>query len=458
MVTDDRLEYPMTFFLDVGLAGALCRSSFEQALQQALWRHPLLTSSVESRWTGIYWVDSQLAPTIRWSEGEPQPPSQQERFVDLRQTSGLRIWTGVTEVRARIVFQFHHAATDGVGAIGFIGDLLAFYGQLTCENPSRSPELGLIEPDRLLQRGQLWEPDHRPRRLFRRLAKWAWKLATALPTDLATRPDSSWPASHMMQDPPSPAEVVSPFVTRILNTEQVLSIKAAADEQGCTTNDLYTLALFRTLERWNRLCGRTTSREAYRVGLPVTLRTPRHQDSSAANILSYMFLTRRGSEVSDQRQMLRYIHETSQNVLISGESGLTPWAMGGLRCIPGLFRLTSCAPIRFCTAMFANVGDIRRHFRSRFILDQGRCVAGNVVLEHLLGVAPIRPGTWLGLSLGTYAKKLYINLNCDPRRYSPADSNRLADLFVNTVLELTQPNSESSSSRAHEHSSDSRNS
>ncbi|RLS57696.1 MAG: hypothetical protein DWH91_03885 [Planctomycetota bacterium] len=156
--------------------------------------------------------------------------------------------------------------------------------------------------------------------------------------------------------------------------------------------------------------------------------------------------------------MLRYIHETSQNVLISGESGLTPWAMGGLRCIPGLLKLTSCAPIRFCTAMLANVGDIRRQFRSRFILDQGRCVAGNVVLEHLLGAAPIRPGTWLGLSLGNYAKKLYINLNCDPRRYSPADSNRLADLFVNTILELTQPDSESRSARAHERPSNARNS
>lgn len=270
MVIDDRHDYPMTFFLDVCLTGALCRSSFEQALQQALRRHPLLTSCVESRWKGIHWVDSQLAPTIHWSVGEPQLPSLRERFVDLRQTSGLRIWAGVTEDRARIVFQFHHATTDGVGAIGFIGDLLALYGQLTCENPVRTPELGPLEPDRLLQRGQLWEPDHRPRRLFRRLAKWTWKLATAVPTDLAT-----WPhVSTKREYPPNPAEVAEPFVTRILDAEQVLSIKAAADARGVTINDLYTLALFQTLERWNCLCGRTTSQEVYRVGLPVTLRTP----------------------------------------------------------------------------------------------------------------------------------------------------------------------------------------
>lgn len=453
MLTDDRPDYPMTFCLDVGLSGSLCRQSFEQALQQALERHPLLTSCVETRWTGACWVDSQLVPKIQWSQGDPQLPPLRARFLDLRRTAGLQIWAGVTEDRARIVFQFHHAATDGVGAIQFIGDLLASYGQFTSENPQQAPELGPLETDRLLQRGQLWEPDHRPRGLWSRLAKWAWELAPVIPTDLAACREGSLSAPSSLQNSHTVTDVVGPFITRILNPEQVLSIKASAAAQGCTTNDLYTLAMFQTLERWNRLCGRVTSREAYRVGLPVTLRTPRHEDSPAANILSYMFLTRRGSDMHDLHQMLRYIHETSQNVLISGESGLTPWIMGGMRRIPGLYKLASRAPIRFCTAMFANVGDIRRNFRSQFILNEGRCVAGNMILEHLLGAAPIRPGTRLGLSLGTYAKKLYINLNCDPRRYTSEDANRLADLFVSSVLELVQSGSEGDSSRAHGHSS-----
>lgn len=450
MFADDRPDYPMTFFLDVGLSGSLCRPSFERALQQALQRHPLLTSRVESRWTGACWVNSQLAPFIHWSDGDPQIPSPQERFLDLRRTSGLRIWAGLAENRARIVFQFHHAATDGVGAIQFIGDLLAYYSHSTSESAGQVPQLGPLEPERLLQRGQLWEPDHRPQRLFRRLAKWAWELAPVIPTDLAACRDGSLPRPSGIKDTQTTTELVGPFITRILNPEQVLAIKASAAARGITANDLYTLAMFQTLDRWNRSCGRVTSQEAYRVGLPITLRTPRHEDSPAANILSYMFLTRRGCEVSDPHQMLRYIHETSQNVLISGESGLIPWVMGGMRCIPGLFKLTSCAPIRFCTAMFANVGDIRRQFRSHFILDQGRCVAGNVILEHLLGAAPIRPGTWLGLSLGTYARKLYINLNCDPRRYSSEDANRLADLFVSSVLDLVQSDSEGQSSLTHE--------
>ena len=50
MFADDRTDYPMTFFIDVGLSGSLCRPSFEQALHQALQRHPLLTSRVEPRW------------------------------------------------------------------------------------------------------------------------------------------------------------------------------------------------------------------------------------------------------------------------------------------------------------------------------------------------------------------------------------------------------------------------
>ena len=77
-------------------------------------------------------------------------------------------------------------------------------------------------------------------------------------------------------------------------------------------------------------------------------------------------------------------------------------------------------------------------------------MAGNIILEYLLGAAPIRPGTWLGLSLGIYAKKLFINLNCAPLRYSSEDSNRLADLFVSSLLDLAQTTSQAGSSHAGE--------
>lgn len=450
MLTDHQPDYPMTFCLDVGLSGSLCRQSFELALLEAIQRHPLLTSLVECRWSGACWIDSQMAPQVHWSDGEPQLPPQKDRFFDLRSTSGVQIWAGVAEDQARVVFQFHHAATDGLGSIQFIGDLLACYGRLTCKNPRQTPELGPLELDRLLDRGQLWEPEHPPQRLFRRLAKWCWELAPVIPTDLAASRDGLRPTVAREENSQTTCGRTSPFVSRILNPEQVLSIKALAASRGCSTNDLYTLALFQTLESWNRLSGRATSGEAYRVGIPVSIRTPRHEDSPAANILSYMFLTRRGSELSDPDQMLRYIHETSQSVLISGESGLTAWVMGGLRRIPGLFKLVTRAPIRYCTVMFGNVGDIRRHFRSRLILSEGRLVAGNILLKHLLGASPIRPGTSLGLSLGTYANQLYINLNCDPRRFSPEDANRLADLFVSSVLNLIHSGSESESPAAHE--------
>jgi hypothetical protein len=399
---------------------------------------------------GVFWIDSQLLPDIQWAEGDPQLPPPRERFIDLRRTAGVRVWAGVAKDFTRVVFQFHHAATDGIGAIQFIGDLLACYGLLTCENPRLAPELSPLQHNGLIHRGQPWEPEHRPRRLLHRLAMWTWKLARVIPTDLAARQVVSEAPCPRIKDAPPASDAASLFVTRILSPEQVLSIKAAADSRGCMSNDLYTLAMFHALEKWNRSCGRTTDHEAYRVGLPVTLRTPRHDDSPAANILSYMFLTHKGSELSDHQQMLRHIHETSHSVLISSDSGLVCWSMGVMKRIPGMLRLASCSPVRFCTTILANVGDVRRHFRSRFSLDKGRCVAGNIILEYLLGAAPIRPGTWLGLSLGIYAKKLFINLNCAPLRFSSEDSNRLADLFVSSLLDLVQTTSQAGSSHAGE--------
>lgn len=456
MLVDDRRSYPMAFFIEVDLSGDLFRDAFMSALERALERHPLLTARVETSWRGWHWIDARIPPKVQWFVGDPQLPGPDDRSFDLRRESGVRLWGGIAAGRARVIFQFHHAVTDGVGAMQFIGDLLAYYGQATCREGEETPELAPIDPSQLRDRGQLWEPGHPHPQFARNLLWWIWNLAHVIPADVARRLTGRTEASA--QGPAAAGKTPGPFVTRILESDDIAAIKHAAAAKGVTPNEVYIFAMCQTLERWNRECGRNTRSEKYRVGVPVGLRTHRHADSPAANVLSYMFHTHGSRELSESDAALHSIHALSQHVLNGGDSGLVPWCLDWLRSIPGVLPLLVGSPIRFCTAMLSNVSDVRRQLRCRFPLKRGRCVAGNVTLEGLLGAAPIRPGTYLGLSLGTYAKRLFINLNCDPRRFSTEDASALADLFIEQIRkqyvpETTSPTShESAETRVHDSS------
>jgi NRPS condensation-like uncharacterized protein len=427
MVTDDRRDYPMTFFIELVLAGSLDRSALEAALAKALTRHPLLTARIVRRGGRWHWVEGIPSSEVDWTEGDVRYPRMGDRQIDLTRESSVRVAVGRTAERARIVVQFHHAATDGIGAIQFLGDALAFYAQATASAGEELPETDPLDARCLRIRGQLWSPDQRPPHLLRDFTKRFLHLISRYPAGVAT-PDESNDGWH--------DAARSPFVTRILERKTLNALKSVGTACGVTQNELYLLAMLCTLRGWNADHGRTTTREFYQIFIPATFRTPAHDASPAANLLSYLWIGRHGRELTNLRDVLHGIHDESQARATSDDSryfalGLQEWGR-----VPGGLWLGATLPLRFCTAVLANVGDVRRQFRARFPLSQGKIVAGSVVLEELLGAAPVRPGTHLASSLGTYAGRLFINFNCDPRHFAPMHAEQFADRFVGQLLSL----------------------
>lgn len=427
MLADDRPDYPMTFCIELALTGSLDRAEFTKAAEGAIRRHPLLRAIARRRNIGWEWKLSDHPLSINWTEGEPQLPPLAERFLDIRQVPGIRGWVGRSQNRARAVFQFHHTATDGIGAVRFLGDLLALYGQATASSEQERPELEEMRPEALVHRGRLWHEERPPAGFWRqsvpRLAEFIARRPCGL--ESATR-DFSRPTQLPFD----------PFVTRILSRTALNRLKTVANGRGVSPNELYLLAMFRTLGRWNQEGGRRPWIRPYRIGVPTSLRTPVHDGSPAANIVSYVFLTRHAAALENQESLLRYIHRESAILLNSGDSRILPLSLSFLARIPGAMALTTRVPFRFVTAILANVGDVKRQLGGRFPLERGRCRAGNVTLETLLGAAPVRPGSSVGTSLGTYGGRLLVNFNCDPLQFSDADSARFADLFVSELCGL----------------------
>ncbi len=439
MLADDRADFPMCFFIEIGLLGSLSQECLESAFREAIRRHPLLNANVIRSGFRQFWVESSIFPQPEYCSGNTQSGNVQQRAaelpgIDLKQQPGIRVLVGQNVDGAQIMFQFHHAATDGIGALQFIGDLLAHYGRLTATGDTQRPTPADIDPLALTHRGQLWAVGHRPPNLVRRFLWRVWQV-------LSVHPSSLHGMSSPNQDDVLRAASRRLFTTRTLDHQTAARLRTHANRTGCSVNDLIACCLFKTLREWQKLSEIDPDDNILRIGLPASTRTPLHDRIPAANVLSYILLTRRSRELDHDKSLLNYVSSETLEVTRSGDTGLVLLSMKIGCLIPGLMSLVTRIPRTICTAILANVGDVRRQLKAQFPIQEGRCVAGNVRLEYLLGAAPIRPGTHVASSFGKYAGRLYINLNFAARIFTESEQDAIADLFLRNITDTAQSDS-----------------
>lgn len=428
MLADDSRLYPMTFFIQIGLTGDLRREEFEAACAAAVHRHPLLMANVRWKFLRPYWVRATRDTVVQWHDASLPEPSLEQRYIDLKAQPALRVSVAHVPAESIILFQFHHAATDGIGAIQFIGDALSIYGDATAEPDAERPRLVPIEPSCLLRRGERWESGRQPPKLLRR---WAYRVVEVLgvhPCRIVQR--SNVPIIQQQGRPI--------FLTRFLERAELKALNQTAAARGVTPNELLALAMFQTLHTWNQHAGRDVSREVFRIAIPASVRTPVHDECPAANIVSYILLTRRGDQIQESQSLLNFIAAESRQVLNGRETGIVLLCVEAASLIPGLTRLLTRLPVRLATTVLANVGEVKRQLRNHFPLRRGNCVAGNVELNYLLGAAPVRRGTHVATSVGKYAGRLIINLNCDPQYFTADAAETFAECFVNHLRQLSE--------------------
>jgi len=433
MVLDNTGDYPMSFVLIVTLKGDLRKEVFEQSVMFALKRHPLLMSTISQvRGRGWCWTPvANPAPQMTWDEtGEPLRGPEEER-IDLTREIGLRVWVNWSSQRSELVFQFHHACTDGLGGVQLIGDLLAHYGQMTAPEGAELPEIEPVQFDRLTARAHFSTVESEappktvscPYMLCGRLIK----LLRRQPVPLA--------ASRKRDSIGTPL-MFPAIISRMIERPVLQQLKVVAARQGVELNDLYLLEMFQTIREWNRRHGKGHDNQWLRIGMPTSLRTPLHDKMPAANVVSYMFLTRKAGACDKPEELIADIHRQTSKIVNMQQGRFLAIGLKYVLKIPGLLwcllRMNRC----FTSVILTNVGDIRRQFTARFPLKQGRCVAGNVTLDVLTGAVPVRPNTRLSTSVGTYAGNLYINMHCDPLSFTTEQAEELADLFLDRLKQL----------------------
>lgn len=434
MLCDDHPDFPMAFIIQHEYSGDLDRNAFEIALEETLERHPFFRAIIRpAKQQRDCWVKAgDRKPEVNWGElGEPIELPEGEH-LDIRNKIGLRIWIRKNRQRAFVVWQFHHAVCDGIGAYEFMGDVLWSYSRQTCDNPPNAP---VDLPAQGLKGRGLGN-------LEKYLDKTKWDLFK----------ETSWgelsryvfqkiaPLAQVRKAPASdkPLALFPGFHSFDFDKQQYRAIRLAAQDRGQTTNELLLEHLFYSLERWNKEHEPSHKCGTIGVLLPMDLREVNDKKMPAANHVTYAFLRRNPKEFVDKqkfasglrKELLSLKHERHDtkfmNLIFRGWKfpKLTHKVLGFHRC--------------FATAVLSHIGDPTKRFHVEFPREKGALRVGNLLLEDISGVPPMRSKTYVTIAIVTYRRVLKICLRCHPNMFSDEDAQKFLDTYVDTISQNVQ--------------------
>jgi NRPS condensation-like uncharacterized protein len=426
MVRDDRPSFPMDFFVRLRFSGHFTRAALQAAVQTAIDRHPLLRAVVRcerrDRWQ--WWPTNGKSGEIHWLPGGSNDSFPSTSAIDLNREPGLRLSVLAGPDESDLVAQFHHACCDGFGAIQFLEDVLVAYAQALAPSDD-PPPLRPLQEEFLRTRG--------------RFGLSASKLLKLLPRQLAGLlgvlrffAHSPMPLAESREipaDEPPTAHSPYPAVCDArLSREDTSSLMAAAKREHVTLNDLMVRDWFLTMGDFRARHFSNGEDGWLRLAVPLNFRGPEDGCIPAANIVSMVFLDRRRSDFVDPKSLLHSIHRKMRQIKL-GRLGLTfVFALAAARALPGglsgLTRANRCS----ASAVLTNLGMPLR--RSPLSTTEGRVVAGDVVLEAIDVLAPLRPHTHAAVGVLTYAGRLHVALHYNPAAIPAAQADDLVATFM----------------------------
>ena len=434
MLADDRPKYPMVFWLVMTLQGRADEARLSAALSAALSQHPMLSSHLEGDRRGLRaklrwrYVENAAVYLDAGPEGSPFrfPVVQSYEFantgnedgksaigIDLSREIGVRAFLRQGTQNCTVHFQFHHSATDGLGAVRFIEDVLRCYdgAGVNVAMPPRQPPL--------LKRRSLCGLN-------------AWRIVSAIPLFLVraykfylSNPE---PLTFGCSDGLAGEAVVQCPAREYgqLSAQELAHLKAASRSDGATINDALLMHVFSSVDSWQRakqqIDGKNRKRRV-RVLVPVNMRQAQDHLMSAANMIGMVFVDRRGSLLARPSQLLQSIVKEMGAVKRHGlgfalnfATGLGGFIRGGVGALASQCLTWRCA----ATVVLSNLGDPLAHCdlpRDK----SGQIMTGGLTLSCLELLPPLRLYTNMAIGEVTYAGRLTMTAHYDHTILSKQD-------------------------------------
>jgi hypothetical protein len=218
----------------------------------------------------------------------------------------------------------------------------------------------------------------------------------------------------------------------IFDKEEHRDIRLHAQGLGQTPNDYLLEKLFVAMQRWDREQRIIPLPQTFAVMLPMDLREPGMQ-FPAANIVTYCFIRRRGRRLNDRDLLVRSLREEITQLKNTRHHTKFMNMIFGAHFYPRTLRTILSGNRCLATAILSNTGDPTKRFYVKLPREKGTLRAGNLTLEEISGVPPIRPRTRASISIFTYRRRLKISIRCDPNFFDAADTQKLVDTYVSVI-------------------------
>ncbi|GHT44439.1 hypothetical protein FACS189454_01810 [Planctomycetales bacterium] len=419
MFFDDRPEYPMDSFRLLRFSGELDLDVFHVSIQAVAVHHPLLRSIVKKIGRRNYaWQEVDVPVAVKHdSEHETPIPER----INLETAPGFRVYIATGKKNAAaVLFQFHHSVSDGLGEMEVIGEILTDY----------AARIGHQTPP----------PIHRDASLLAIRGKTGLTLKSYLKnyfhTAITTR--------QLLFGKPDPLRSYDPakitaidnyfaFQTRELSESETKRFFSKAKQREVTVNDYLLTICFQTMNAWREHWVQPPGNPKYRLAVPMNLRTEKHKNIPASNTVTMLFLDRRHQQCGQETPLLQSV---SREMNWAKRTEQKHYLISGLwirDCLPGgiapMMRTNQCRS----TVVLSNLGRVFEDLRlpSR---EDGKLIVGGAVLEEVNAAPPIRPGTFISMSVLTYANRLRLILRYDSQTMSGEQADdflkRFSDLLV----------------------------
>ena len=432
MLIDDRPTHPMSFFFRLVFSGTCEPRRLDDALRATLRRHPLLSAT----------ICDDAPPGFQWSRGtsedaavcwSPSDDSDQVTHIDLAHQPGLRVKGRQRTEGLEVLMQFHHACCDAIGALQFLEDWLTAYaappGDLGGENGYR-----LLNEELLIERARFGLRRSDMFSIARQQVVGLWgvgQFLTRRPVPLLPVSDESRNAAL---PPDFPASKVHHF-----SAAETKNLLASARAAGATLNDLLVRDLFLALGQFRadrRLARRA---EWFRIPTPINLSTRPDRNLPATNVVGMVFLDRRPVDFSDPVELLTGLARQMSEIKAKRLGLIFPLSVRIACALPGAIprmRRAAANPTCHGTAVLSNLG--RTVFGAPLPTCDRKVLAGQMVLERIEFLPPVRPQTFAAFGAITYADRLHVALHFDSRSLSSADAQELLGRFVSKMLTSQQ--------------------
>lgn len=431
---------PMVLHYVLTLAGAVDQATLRFALVTVMLRNPVLRSTIRTgllhQFREVQDVHSRDILSVCGLTGP-----QTERSTDAEQITALyerRLseWMNKpldptknlpwrvfllqrSDTEASLVFSFHHSATDGIGALRFIANVIDRYNGVMEEQPPPIDQRGDAGADELVILARATRP---------LINHFYLKMMASLCHRFVIAPFSPYCRLCRATSNPSPAVY---FCQGTLNPYELRQIRSRAKASGATVNDVLLAAGFRTIEQWNAVHGKPSRKISIMVPVDVgrAISYP-----IKGNRVAFISVATAQRHRVDHEELLRTVHQKTSDMLRNGTAFSIVYAVY-LCCrfspqvAKAVARFLLATRVYLDTILVTNLGAIQPRGSAS---TEARNM-GIAAITSVLVLPPVVSPMGISLSACTYNDHLHVALAYKTSHFSHAEAQLLLSLFLHEM-------------------------